>query len=333
MHLSGPNISSLSGLLTQTYLSKGNYNNCQPDIIAPSNKFLILPVAFLINVIQVPPYMFIIMCLTSYRIHSIYVLRLFNDPIAILFAYASFVALLFKRHSISAFLFSFAIATKMNILLFAPAYALIYYEDQGFLKSIKYASIAAATQLFLAIPFLYSNPVGYFERAFNFGRVFQHKWTVNWRFLSEETFASPQFFKLLLVLHIGVLFSMFFKRWLNMILPKRISLSVRREDPILTLFIANFIGVAFSRSLHYQFYVWYYHSLPMLLWATRFKVVYKLLIFGCIEWAWNQYPSTEFSGLLLHVCHLAILIGLFTRDMFKLAINGTSTKSTAKKRR
>lgn len=32
--------------------------------------------------LQVPPYVFFFMCCASYRIHSIFVLRLFNDPVA-----------------------------------------------------------------------------------------------------------------------------------------------------------------------------------------------------------------------------------------------------------
>lgn len=277
--------------------------------------------------------MFLVMCFTSYRIHSIYVLRLFNDPVAILFAYAAFYALLRKRHALSALLFSFAVAVKMNILLFAPAYALVNYEDLGLIKSIKNACIAAGTQVILAAPFLYSNPIGYFERAFNFGRVFLHQWTVNWRFLDEKTFTSPQFFKLLLGLHLAILFLIFFKRWLNIILPKRFSFSQYRDDPILTLFIANFIGVAFSRSLHYQFYVWYYHSLPMILWATRYSVVFKILILGCIEYSWNEYPSTNFSSLLLHASHFAILVGLFTRNYFRPNTATAHNKTSSKKRR
>lgn len=38
---------------------------------------------------KVPPYVLVITILTSYRIHSIYVLRLFNDPVAVLFLYVA----------------------------------------------------------------------------------------------------------------------------------------------------------------------------------------------------------------------------------------------------
>ena len=46
-------------------------------------------------------------------------------------------------------------------------------------------------------------------------------------------------------------------------------------DIVLPLFTANFIGMCFSRSLHYQFYVWYYHTLPYLLWLTPLPTVIK----------------------------------------------------------
>lgn len=276
------------------------------------------------RVLKVPPYMFLFMTLTSYRIHSIYILRLFNDPIAILFAYASFYALLRKRHGLSAILFGIALSVKMNVLLYAPAFALIFYEDLGLLKSIKKALYVVGLHLLLAFPFLYTNPLGYLKNAFNFGRVFEHKWTVNWRFLDEQIFTSPDFFITLLAFHCIVLVYMFGSRWLQFVLPGRVVKF--RDDPFLTLSISNFIGIAFSRTLHYQFYVWYYHSLPIILWATNYSIPARILLFGAIEFCWNKYPSTIFSSILLHSSHSFVLVSLLLR-----AANNNSNNNGNKK--
>ena len=46
-------------------------------------------------------------------------------------------------------------------------------------------------------------------------------------------------------------------------------------DIVLTLMTSNFIGMCFSRSLHYQFYVWYFHTLHYLLWNTYLPTVVR----------------------------------------------------------
>jgi alpha-1,3-mannosyltransferase len=79
---------------------------------------------------------------------------------------------------------------------------------------------------------------------------------------------------------------------------------------LLPIFLANFIGVICARSLHYQFYVWYFHSLPYLSWFTNYHPSFKILVLLLIEFCWNKYPSTIFSSVLLHVCHLILLIGI-----------------------
>ena len=76
----------------------------------------------------------------------------------------------------------------MNILLFAPALFLMYLATQGLFGTVKQLAICASVQVALAMPFLLSNPVNYIKGAFDLGRVFMFKWTVNFRFLPEWLF-------------------------------------------------------------------------------------------------------------------------------------------------
>ncbi|OAD54187.1 Lethal(2)neighbour of tid protein [Eufriesea mexicana] len=254
---------------------------------------------------KVPPYVLIIMCCTSYRIHSIFILRLFNDPIAMILLFASLNAFLDDQWYLGSIFYSMAVSVKMNILLFAPALLTAY----------------------ICFPFLLSNPFSYIKSAFNFGRIFEFKWTVNWRFLSEHVFIHPYFHILLLVLHILTLIYCiptwikymksyaklkYMEKNLQPQLKKKekIDMSLMSQLFIFPMFVANFIGITFSRSLHYQFYIWYYHTLPYIAWCTDYKTVIKLTILGIIELCWNIYPSTTFSSISLHTCHLILLFSL-----------------------
>ena len=79
---------------------------------------------------------------------------------------------------------------------------------------------------------------------------------------------------------------------------------------LLPLYTSNFVGMVFARSLHYQFYIWYYHQLHFLVACTRIPVKMRLLILGLIELCWNTYPSTNVSSGLLNMLHLIILTAL-----------------------
>ncbi|GBN11808.1 Lethal(2)neighbour of tid protein [Araneus ventricosus] len=154
---------------------------------------------------EVPPYALIFMCFTSYRIHSIYVLRLFNDPVAIFFL---FVALNFfsdDRWFIGCIFYSFAVSVKMNILLFAPGLLFILLHSIGIKETVYCLSLCGLVQVLVGLPFLLANPVSYISRAFDLGRIFLHQWTVNWRFVPEEIFVSRSFHLCLLVLHLVIL--------------------------------------------------------------------------------------------------------------------------------
>lgn len=45
------------------------------------------------------------------------------------------------------------------------------------------------------------------------------------------------------------------------------------EHIMTVLFTSNFIGAVCSRSIHYQYYDWYFHTLPYLAWRTNLPVL------------------------------------------------------------
>ncbi|XP_011647493.1 lethal(2)neighbour of Tid protein [Pogonomyrmex barbatus] len=276
---------------------------------------------------KVPPYVLILMCCTSYRIHSVFVLRLFNDPVAMVLLYASINAFLDNRWFLGSVLYSLAVSIKMNILLFAPALLIAYLCTLGTLKTLMHLSICALIQLILGLPFLLENSMAYIMGAFNLGRVFEFKWTVNWRFLPEEIFVHPYLHMSLLFLHVLTLlyctpvWITYMKSYARLKhVGKELKSQLRKKEKVdmstvsqlfvCPFFVANFIGIMFSRSLHYQFYIWYYHTLPYIAWCTDYKTVLKLTILGVIELCWNTYPSTVFSSAALHMCHIILLYGI-----------------------
>ncbi|XP_055905726.1 lethal(2)neighbour of tid protein 2 [Eupeodes corollae] len=349
---------------------------------------------------KVPPYVLVLSVFTSYRIHSIYTLRLFNDPIAMLFLYLAINLFLDQRWTYGSICFSLGVSIKMNVLLFAPAVLLLFITNLGYLRALQQLIVCASIQFVLGAPFLLSYPWAYIKGSFDLGRVFEHKWTVNYRFLSRSTFESKVFHLSLLGLHLGLLILFasvtfnFFKSYCRLReLQKQLEPQVKRKNleakmmkvkkpapkdtseeitpdqqsfldsfekslkkssgqtkpnkmaqdskqeldtadepekysiqfdkctqlALLPLFLCNFIGVICARSLHYQFYVWYFHSLPYLVWCTSFNLGTRYLILGLIEFCWNTYPSTNFSSAMLHFCHFVLLLGV-ARNVFQTKV-------------
>ncbi|XP_011690238.1 PREDICTED: lethal(2)neighbour of Tid protein [Wasmannia auropunctata] len=289
---------------------------------------LVLVFRIYVRTKKVPPYVPILMCCTSYRVHSIFVLRLFNDPVAMVLLYASINAFLDNRWYLGSALYSLAVSIKMNVLLFAPALLVAYLCILGTLKTLTHLSICALIQLILGLPFLLENPIAYVKGAFNLGRVFEHRWTVNWRFLPEEVFVHPYLHISLLLMHVLMLlycapvwitymrsYAKLKYMWREELRPvlrkkEKVDMSTVNQLFIYPFFVANFIGIVFSRSLHYQFYVWYYHTLPYIAWCTEYNTILKMTILGMIELCWNTYPSTIFSSTALHLCHILLLYGI-----------------------
>ncbi|CAH8629048.1 unnamed protein product [Dicrocoelium dendriticum] len=253
------------------------------DILSAQYGFMAIYLTTLILVLniyrvskQAPPYALMFTCIIAYRVHSIYLLRLFNDPLAMLAVYGCICFLLMEKFTIACILFSCGLAIKMNVLLFLPGLLITLLWFRGVLESIGHLCEILLVQLVLGAPFLFHNPGAYIASAFNFGRQFMYKWTVNWRLLSEDVFLDRRFHLALLCLHFLFLFALLFHfvrsrggimSFLELHNPGR---SPRKDQNgvVYPLFVSNFVGIVFSRSLHYQFYVWYFHTLVFLLWSV-----------------------------------------------------------------
>ncbi|KAJ3061910.1 dolichyl-P-Man:Man(5)GlcNAc(2)-PP-dolichol alpha-1,3-mannosyltransferase [Podochytrium sp. JEL0797] len=172
--------------------------------------YIVLTLYMLSN--KVPWYTYPLLLLSK-RMHSIFVLRLFNDPIAMLPLYFSIYTLTKSKPITSSLLFSLALSIKMNILLFAPGYALVMYQTVGLARSVGNAGLVVAVQVGLAAPFwLEGRGAEYVGKAFEFGRRFLWEWTVNWRFLGKEVFEGEVLAVGLVVAHVGVL-GLFLGKW------------------------------------------------------------------------------------------------------------------------
>lgn len=206
--------------------------------------------------------------------------------------------------------------------------------------------------------------MSYLSRAFELSRVFFYKWTVNFKFLPEDVSKrrrrgccthtrtrthtpdlSPcavhtQVFigkplAAVLLAATAVVMLLFVIKWSSTTggLWSLLRLGGRGDQPadsprviVLLLFTSQFIGVVFSRTLHYQvhnltcfccppaqgsqhyrlppqFYSWYFHTLPLLAFSTPLPLVVKLACLAAIEVAFNVFPATAWSSALLQVKH------------------------------
>ncbi|CEF62316.1 Dol-P-Man:Man(5)GlcNAc(2)-PP-Dol alpha-1,3-mannosyltransferase [Strongyloides ratti] len=294
---------------------------------------------------SLPPIALIIMTFSSYRVHSIFILRLFNDGIGTIFIYLFIYLLLNESYILSLLSFSMALSIKMNALLYLPVLGLILMDKFYFIPAIKYLFIIPGTILLLSYQFILSYPYDYFRQAFDFSRVFLYKWTVNWKFLDENFFLNQNFHKFLLFSHITVLAIFIWKFCLKeqFSFKKKICYITERitrtrvfgfiskifntnDGIVFGLLFSNFIGITFARSLHYQFYVWYYHSIPYLIFSGMknengeksifsLSFIFRCLIILIIEFCWCTFPASFWSSLLLQLCHLSIY-GIVIYDRF-----------------
>lgn len=265
---------------------------------------------------QAPPYILPLLVLSK-RLHSIYLLRCFNDSFAVTGLFLAILCYQHRHWTYGSLFFSLGLAVKMNLLLVLPAIALILIQAIGPTQAFFQASYMVQVQLLLALPFLRANAPGYLRSAFDLSRQFKYQWTVNWRFVSESTFLSREFAVGLLVVHASLLLLFATTRWtqpsrrsvpafLKMLYiappePDRAAMAARvtPEFILTSVLTANAIGMLCARSLHYQFFSWIAWATPWLLWCAELPPLLQGLVWLGQEVAWNQYPSTELSSRIV----------------------------------
>lgn len=172
------------------------------------------------------------------------------------------------------------------------------------------------------------------------------------KFLPESIFLSKQVSIILLLCHLGCLGYFFCIQWPAAICSKKTKEVVITDQekktvnqnqflflnkplsPIYittTLFVSNYIGICFARSIHYQFYCWYFHSIPYLLWYSDisstasgiggYPILFRLIIVVVIELAYLTFPATPISSLALQMAHFAVLLQIQPATHFLLDDN------------
>lgn len=142
----------------------------------------------------------IAMCLSK-RLHSIYMLRLFNDCVTMMLFYGSCLLLTMaytttsryrKQWNVLCVVYSLAVSTKMNVLLFAPGLLYLMLQESASLYDTAYRLIlyCGVPQLLLGYPFLSTHPVSYLSKAFELDRSFFYIWTVNWKVRRRRFFCG-----------------------------------------------------------------------------------------------------------------------------------------------
>lgn len=70
-----------------------------------------------------------------------------------------------------------------------------------------------------------------------------------------------------------------------------------------------FLPFALPARVFPQFYSWYFHTIPFLLWQTNFPVAVRLAVLCGVEIGFNVFPATPVSSGMLQVSRFEHALG------------------------
>ncbi|KIW97919.1 uncharacterized protein Z519_01503 [Cladophialophora bantiana CBS 173.52] len=267
--------------------------------------------------VSAPPWLLIPLVLSK-RMHSIFLLRLFNDCWATLGLWLAIYSMQRRKFGRAAIIWGLGLGVKMTLLLAAPAVGVIVLQALGTGEGLFTGLYVFVLHVVMSLPFFGEGTgLSYVQRSFDFGRQFLYKWTVNWRFVDEETFLSRNFAISLLVIHASLLLLFFQTKWIkpsasslvefakkymlgmNEAEELRISKKVTPAFVMDTVLGSMVIGMLCARSLHYQFFAYLGWATPYLLWRAGGGPIWVLLNWAVQEYCWLVYPSTDVSSMVV----------------------------------
>lgn len=267
----------------------------------------------------------LVLLVESKRLHSIFLLRMFNDCFATLGFWSSMYLLQRRQWYAAALVWGMGLGVKMILLLAAPGLAFVLVQGAGLQNALVAGFGVVGLQALIGMPFLQEAPLEYVLSAFDFGRAFLFKWTVNWRFLGEEIFLSRSFALSLVLVHVCSLMVFATTTWIaptshefvdfvqthldqhNIEIKKMISKKVTPMWVMDTMLASMVVGLLCARSLHYQFFAYLGWATPYLLWRTGAGPVWVIANWVVQEYCWLVFPSTPISSMVV-VFELALQV-------------------------
>lgn len=266
--------------------------------------------------VNAPPWLLVPLVLSK-RLHSIFLLRLFNDCWATFFFWLSVYGATIQRWSIMTIALTLGLGVKMTMFLPFPAIVPILVQGAGTELTVFWMCLTWILTFSSALPFVgKEETVIYMKQAFNLGRQFLYKWTVNWRFVPEDVFLSKQFAYSLMAVHVIILLAFLHYKWVR---PSSTGLwnftqkhfdyfaiNDAEADEIASRMTPKFvmdallgsiaIGMMCARSLHYQFFAYLGWSTPYILWRSGSHPMVVLAVWALQEYAWLVFPSESWSS-------------------------------------
>ncbi|CAJ1012689.1 putative ALG3 protein [Leishmania naiffi] len=238
-----------------------------------------------------------------------------------------------RQWLIGSICFTIAVSIKMNVLLFAPGMLYVMLRTLPLRRVAWYLFICAVWQVVAGMPFLAHNYKAYLSKSFELDRVFMHRWSLNYQFLDAELFTKPGFGQALLAMTAATWVLLWRMRWAPRTYltdaearvlhpaiadtrrPNTSSLLHAVEDEermddeaqeqavyastLLTFFEANLVGVIFARSLHYQFYTWFFYTVPFVLAYTTYPWPLRIVSCALISQGFESFPPTPRTSVML----------------------------------